>query len=42
MGSVQEVAGYPAYTWSEECEKVPVEVLISEQLGQGICPHGRI
>lgn len=33
-GSIREVAGYPAYTWNQEGEKVPVEVLISEQLVQ--------
>lgn len=31
-GSVREVAGYPAYTWDESGEPIPVEVLISEQL----------
>lgn len=31
-GSVREVAGYPAYTWSEDGDKIPVDVLLSEQL----------
>ncbi len=31
-GSVREVAGYPAYTWNQEGEKVTVDVLISDQL----------
>lgn len=33
-GSVREVAGYPAYTWSDDGEEISVEVLCSEQLIQ--------